>query len=207
MRFTLYYDGPLPSAANDPRIKDKHDIRKRLNPQLLQLFRDHPALPKAKLWNQTWGPWPQWGWMNWADPWSEDKAVVKIDDLHFVPLVRESLNLVCELDILFLRPGEPGLMERGARYDIDNRLLTLFDALAIPPEGAACNFAIDDQTISRNDPFFCLLGDDSRITALNVRTDRLLAPADNAKADHIRLIVGVTLKASVTTFANIGLTS
>jgi hypothetical protein len=54
--------------------------------------------------------------------WNEAEAVTQIGDLHFVPLVRESLCLTCELDILFLREGEPGVMERGQRYDIDNRL-------------------------------------------------------------------------------------
>jgi hypothetical protein len=63
MKFTLYYDGPLPSAANDPRIKDKHDIRQKLHWQLLQLFRDHPALPKVKTGNKDWADWPEWRWL------------------------------------------------------------------------------------------------------------------------------------------------
>jgi hypothetical protein len=205
MRFTMYFDGRLPSAANDNRIEDKHRIRKLLHPQLLQLFRDHPALPKAPgSWG--WSDWPHWQWPNWATPWDEE-CVEQIGDLHFVPLVRETLKLTCELDVLFLRPGEPGVMERGARLDIDNRLLTLFDALAIPNGDRARNYAIADESLSRTSPIFCLLEDDCRITAINVRTDSLLAPADGAHEDDVRLIIGVTLKAHVATYGNLSLIS
>jgi len=144
---------------------------------------------------------------NLQEPWGEELAVEKIGDLHFVPLVRRTLNLTCELDVLFLRPGEPGVMERGARVDIDNRLLTLFDALALPNGDRAKNYAIADTSLRRTSPIFCLLDDDSEITALSVRTDSLLAPADGAKADDVRLIIGVTLKTTSLTWANIGLVS
>lgn len=205
MRFTMYFDGRLPSAANDNRIEDKHRIRKLLHWQLLQLFRDHPALPKVPgSWG--WANWPRWQWPNWATPWDEE-TVEQIGDLHFVPLVREALKLTCELDVLFLRSGEPGVMERGARLDIDNRLLTLFDALAIPNGDKARNYAMADTSLSRTSPIFCLLEDDCRITAINVRTDSLLAPAEGAHEDDVRLIIGVTLKANVATYANLSLIS
>ena len=49
----------------------------------------------------------------------------------FTPVVTTRLNLIAHLDILFLRPGNPGsLITHGG--DIDNRLKTLFDALQIP---------------------------------------------------------------------------
>jgi hypothetical protein len=209
MKFTMYYDGRLPSAANDNRIEDKHRIRKLLHLQLLQLFRDHPALPKIpEVDGRDWAHWPEWRWPQWQSAaWSEDVTVEEIGDLHFVPVVRETLRLICELDILFLRAGEPGVMERGSRLDIDNRLLTLFDALAIPNGEKARNYAIADATLSRTSPIFCLLEDDCRITAINVRTDSLLAPAEGAHEDDVRLIIGVTLKANVATYANLSLIS
>ena len=212
MKFTLYYDGTLLSAANNSRLIEKHDIRQKLHWQLLQLFRDHPALPKIPdVDGGDWGNWSQWRWPSFPAVgisfWSEELAVEEIGDLHFVPLVRESLKLICELDILFLRPGEPGVMERGTRLDIDNRLLTLFDALALPNGDKARNYAIADKSLSRTSPIFCLLEDDCRITALNIRTDSLLAPAEGAHEDDVRLIIGVTLKANVATYANISLIS
>jgi hypothetical protein len=156
---------------------------------------------------KDWADWSKWQWPLGDPPWDEELAVEKIGDLHFVALVRETLKLTCELDVLFLRPGEPGVMERGARVDIDNRLLTLFDALALPSGDKAKNYAIADTSLSRTSPIFCLFDDDSRITALNVRTDSLLVPAEGAKRDDVRLIIGVTLRTSVVTYANIGLNS
>jgi hypothetical protein len=227
MRFTLYYDGPLPSAANNGRTKVKHHVRKKLHPQLLQLFRDHPALPKPARAEHyggigeghkpellDWASWDKWEWPTffWLDQlcsryqqWEEQLTVVPVGDLHFVPLIRSSLDLVCELDILFLRPGRPGLMERGIRYDIDNRLLTLFDALTVPIGDEAQNWAIADQSLTRTSPIFTLLGDDSRITAINVRTDSLLQSVDGAHRDDVRLVIGVIVRGIKASWANHGI--
>lgn len=222
MRFTLYYDGPLASAANNARLKNKHGIREQLHWQLLQLFRDHPALPKP-IGRQDWANWSEWKWpqlvygivdigrpaaIGQVAPlqWQERYAVVEIGALHFVPLVRATLDLICELDVLFLRPGQPGLMGRlDERYDIDNRLLTLFDALTLPKGSTAAEYALQHNTLSPTSPIFCLLGDDDRITVVNVRTDSLLAKAEGAKEDHVRLIIGVTLRATNATWVNRGL--
>src|ERR1700737_2471128 len=105
MRFTLYYDGPLPSGADNARTRDKNRIRKKIHPQILQLFRDHPALPKPAN-GQDWAGWSDWKWPNVQlegtdiEGWREKDTVTQIGDLHFVPLVRPQLDLVCELDIL-----------------------------------------------------------------------------------------------------------
>lgn len=218
MRFTMYYDGFLPSGAETGRIKEKHDIREKLHWQILQLFRDHPALPKPvrgiPLQRQDWANWSEWEWPSLVidgqvgrrQQWDEEKAVITIGGLHFVPLIRESLDLICELDILFLRPGIPGLMDRsGARYDIDNRLLTLFDALTVPVGDKARDYAVANTSLTRMSPIFCLLGDDMRITSINVRTDSLLVPADNAKTHDVRLVIGVTVRGTRATWANHGI--
>jgi hypothetical protein len=50
---------------------------------------------------------------------------------NVVPLVTARLNLMCHLDIVFLRPGQPGsVITQGG--DIRNRVKTLFDALQAP---------------------------------------------------------------------------
>jgi hypothetical protein len=50
---------------------------------------------------------------------------------RFVPLVTLDLELLCNIEILFLRFGNPGgVINRVG--DIDNRLKTLFDALSMP---------------------------------------------------------------------------
>src|SRR5579864_8557674 len=124
MRFTLYYDGPLPSAAGEGRLKEKHDIREKLHWQILQLFRDHPALP-IPVNGQDWANWPEWKWPQLvlklssaeklaggevspvSQGWFEKDVVTEIGPFHFVPLVRGNLDLICELDVLFLRQGQP----------------------------------------------------------------------------------------------------
>ena len=50
---------------------------------------------------------------------------------NFVPLVTRDLELLCSIEILFLRFGDPGgVINRVG--DLDNRLKTLFDALTMP---------------------------------------------------------------------------
>jgi len=49
--------------------------------------------------------------------------------VNYFPLVRNSLGLVCGIRVLFLRREPPGRVYQGG--DIDGRLKTLFDALAV----------------------------------------------------------------------------
>lgn len=92
---------------------------------------------------------------------------------NFAPLVAESVGLTAELDILLLWPASPGkIITSGG--DIDNRIKTLLDALKLPSEPTA----LPPNTMPQpgEEPFFCLLEDDSLITRINVETDRLLEP-------------------------------
>ena len=54
--------------------------------------------------------------------------------VNYFPLVRNSLGLVCGIRVLFLRREPPGRVYQGG--DIDGRLKTPFDALAVPQENA-----------------------------------------------------------------------
>jgi hypothetical protein len=44
MKFTLHYDGPLPSSGNKAKNKEKWEIRSKLHPQFADLWTSHPAL-------------------------------------------------------------------------------------------------------------------------------------------------------------------
>ncbi|HEY3915479.1 MAG TPA: hypothetical protein VGN61_13405 [Verrucomicrobiae bacterium] len=48
MRFTLHYDGSLPSSGNKAQVQAKWDIRKRFDPQLRELWKTHPALLRVE---------------------------------------------------------------------------------------------------------------------------------------------------------------
>jgi hypothetical protein len=102
-------------------------------------------------------------------------------------MISEDRGIACSLDILFLRRDPPGKIVSGGG-DIDNRIKVLFDALRMPQ---ACN-EIDGAPGVGEDPFFCLLEDDSLITRVSVTTDRLLLPkTDDEHIHDVMLIIHV----------------
>jgi len=136
-----------------------------------------------------------------AGPKEGDLSLVrKKHGYSFVPLVSESVALVAELTVLLLWPAAPGaIISSGG--DIDNRLKTLLDSLkypseanAMPPQSAP---AVDEE------PFFCLLEDDSLITKLSVETDRLLEPV-NSRSEVV-LMIRVRTKQLKVMYGTIGL--
>ena len=199
MKFTLTYDGELGSNA----VKQKWEIRKALAPQLEELWRINPALvlvskyphvpirPGIPIWeihhsadNQV---FPHEGgevppdWVHICNP-------ISVGGRSFVPLVRESLALKCGLKILFLRKEEPGRVYQGG--DLDNRLKTLFDALAVPN----CDQIVPDPTI--DDPIHCLLEDDALVSGVSVETHRLLGRQSSSKHD-VRLVIEVDVRVAL----------
>jgi hypothetical protein len=122
---------------------------------------------------------------------SDSIHLYKPTDKHgksFVPLVRDSMSLMCSLDTLFLRKQEPGkIVQQGG--DLDNRLKTLIDGLRMPMYIEEMNEAGDVP-----EPMYCLLESDTLISKLSVKTDRLLtAPGGSCK--EARLVINVSLRA------------
>ena len=161
MKFTITYDGPL--AANG-RPSQKHDIRLALHPQLKELWEHNPLL-------------------QFHDAGGSNLSTV--GGYNFTSIVHPRWNFRAELDILMLRPDAPGAIVTS-RGDIDNRLKTLFDALARP---------IHSQDIPNTwsprmgeDPLHCLLENDDLIMAVTVNIDRLLAASTPT---HVKLIIRV----------------
>ena len=88
----------------------------------------------------------------------------------FLPLVTSELKLTCWLDILYLRRKKPGeLFEHG---DIDNRLKTLIDSLAMPDLNQS--YASRTQGTDELPYFYCLLENDRLVSKVTVETDYLL---------------------------------
>lgn len=75
--------------------------------------------------------------------------------------------------------------------DIDNRIKVLFDGLRMPKtERELGGFGID----ADEDPFFCLLEDDTLITRVSVTTDRLIIPQKDAEnVNDVLLVIHVTM--------------
>jgi len=237
MKFRLVYDGDLKACGNkNRRVDDKWAIRKSLAPQLEQLWEVHPVLKGLGLYleRSPFGREPKivrsWGRTS-ADlvpfriePGEESKVRIRehgdlayalqetIDrgNRRFLPLVRKSLDLACTLDILFMRPEQPGeVVTQGG--DIDNRLKTLFDALSIPDEQdiRPGDIPIDESTptewgeISRAPTLACLLESDSLITGFKVTTDRLLN-SPNASPSTVHLVIEVAVSVVRLSERNIG---
>ncbi|MGB8681568.1 MAG: hypothetical protein WCD12_01670 [Candidatus Binatus sp.] len=195
VRFTLTYDGPLPSGGNSSHLPIKQRIRQTLHPQIRSVWRNHPAFDEDELLK--------------AMVENEDRFINR-GRFTFIPIVRRYLHLFCEIDILLLRREAPGaIVHRG---DLDNRLKILFDALRAPndpselkglryprPKGKAVK--LDGHVYPP--PFFCLLEDDALITGVKVDTAQLFEPLKRGTENHVRLVMRVSVKLSKLTKANL----
>jgi len=204
MKFTLVYEGPLPSNA---RPKMKWAIRKYLSPQLEELWQIHPSLSDAQ--RRRFIPRDQPFSFGDIHHDSDDQrrftqvgsdsdvdlcAEIERGGRNYWPLVRNTFALKCYLGITFMRREDPGKVVKGGDkgVDLDNRLKTLFDALGIPDANqVAKDMSIKDTSIK--DPIYCLLEDDALIMGCNVQTHRLLART-GGDIDDVLLLIEVDVR-------------
>jgi hypothetical protein len=210
--FRLTYKGRLPAEGSaGGRTKDKQLLRKHFHKQLRELWKQHPGLrEQAEAWfifsepgvtfppggrTVTLATQGQPGAKNWIDHIADDYQRC---GGRFVPLIKEDCGLTCSLEILFLRRGNPGdLFASGG--DIDNRVKVLFDGLKIPKTTEELGgLPLEDD----ENPFFCLLEDDSLISSISITTDRLLTPLDPGESvKDVDLVIHVTVNNSSALFA------
>lgn len=155
MKFRLYYRGELKSSQSRRNtINYKQKIRRLFHPQLSQLWSIDPFLKEMYK--------------------EKSSLLIQRDKFSYLPVVCDNFSTISELDILFLRPQKPG----NVFGDIDNRIKTLIDCLRIPQKSE-----IPDGDIPQNneDPFFCLLEDDSLVSHFSVTTDHLLDSNDRSE--------------------------
>jgi hypothetical protein len=184
MEFRLTYSGELLAHTTDRRLPERslhvHKIRRHFHQQLKELWQVHPVLTKSS--NAYTG----------APPGNEQRFTR--EGFTFVPIATRELGLICKLDILLLRSGDPG----DVLADIDNRLKTLFDALRMPsgPDELGRNTSQGIQSPGPGeDPFYVLLEDDSLITHVAITSDRILEPVDELPAANaVRLVLSVTIR-------------
>jgi hypothetical protein len=178
MEFRLLFQGTLPpSAGQNRRGAEKHEIRRTFHPQLKRLWNNYKGL-KQYASNLKWSELKKDGKSHghwWNPEWVNDGIELigkrwNRGGVDFVPLVTPDFALRCAIDVLLLRPGPEDIqiMRQG---DIDGQLKTILDALRIP-EGRQ---EMDDADPSTEEqPFFCLLSDDRLISRVRVVTDQLL---------------------------------
>jgi hypothetical protein len=184
VNFRLTYDGALKAASqSDGRRVEKHKIRCVFSRQLNQLFEHRNEVLDEEMQHIS----------------MEDNPLVTRGDFYCFALVRAKLNLVCDLDILFLRRENPGQLISGGG-DIDNRIKVLFDALRMPQDDNEVRGFVSSDP---NKMLLCLTEDDRLITGFRVTTDRLLEPGrSEAEENNVRLIINVEVKATKLTKEN-----
>jgi hypothetical protein len=207
MEFRLIYQGQLRAERCDEdgrtgRAKDKHGLRKHFHPQLRELWRQHPDLREQAesyyIVKENWVLHPRKkiiqvskeepGAKTWLDHIADGHR--RCNNNRFVPLISEAGGFTCSLDILFLRRDNPGsLITNGG--DVDNRIKVLLDGLRMPVDVKELGgMRIEPE----EDPFFCLLEDDSLITNVSVTTDRLITPRGADENIHdVILVIHVTV--------------
>jgi len=209
LEFRLTYEGPLLSdqsrggVVTRSRADNKQRIRKSLHRQLKRLWDLHPFLRPHLDWETLEHP----GTRAFGRP-SPDHSIEALAfrfsraGYRFVPLVTRDLELLCGLEILFLRLGDPGgVINRVG--DLDNRLKTVFDALTLPRDASQLGPFLTPE--EDENPFFCLLEDDSLITKASVESDRLLQPvSDPPDENDARVVITVRLRAGRINAANVG---
>ncbi|MGH8556765.1 MAG: hypothetical protein ACRESZ_04750 [Methylococcales bacterium] len=173
MQFTLTYRGPLKSNA---RPDAKHELRRHFHSQLKLL----------------WATYPLRDYGDWVQPMTEKNQFSVLQFKHgftFAPLVCQTLHAVAELNIKLLWSYAPGsIITSGG--DIDNRFKTLFDALKLPSEPTALPKGVVPE--QDENPFYCLLEDDSLIARVTVDADRLLEKTNGSS--EVALFIRVTTR-------------
>lgn len=192
MNFRLTYHGPLKAASqSDTRRKEKHAIRLIFDRQIKQLLH-HKNVLRDEVERV-----PE-RWVNLL----VNVHRFKRGEFSCFPIVRDDLNLVCDLDILFLRRENPGsLIQAGG--DLDNRIKTLFDSLRVPQDDNEVRGFVD--TSPKDSLLYCVTENDAQITGFRVTTDRLLEPAaSEEEKNNVELIINVEVKATKLTPENLG---
>jgi len=182
VQFHLMYKGALKSNGN---LKEKHNIRKYFHPQLKELWNQLPLKEYKK-------------YLEVSPTEGSISVIERVGKFHFAPLVTTRLKLISELNIVLLRPEEPGRIITSG--DIDNRLKTLFDALRCPKDES--EIPPNETPTSQETPFFCLLQDDALITSVNVMCDRLLCYSDPS---DVFLLIHVKVKPTEVIWGNMGI--
>lgn len=201
MKFTLIFDGQLPPSAGK-RALYASKVRNILHPQMRDLWDNHVIMRQLRhealvnnhamfdlaMQNKP----PVLPDFNEPPPPLKDNQVdlcapVFVREHEFLPIVRKSLYLACQIDITFLRHEEPGhLFENGG--DLDNRLKCFFDGLTLPNVE---QFTKGEDPVGK--PLCCLLEDDRLISDFSVRTGRLLGKTEKNQYD-VRVQADVTIK-------------
>ena len=188
------------SSGNKPKAENKHELRLAFHEQLSILWIANPILKdfsKVESPNLERAISPDYaatlnegilGQIPDKFPYSD--LLVKEHEKFGVkwhPLVTPENKLVCELNILMLRPNDHKSVVQGG--DIDGRIKTIFDSLSVPTNGDVLSKFPAAPSV-----FYTLLSDDSLIAKVSVDTDELLLRDPSCDKHHVQLIIEVNTR-------------
>lgn len=153
---TLTYEGALPSAQQGSANQAKARLRRHFHDQLTTLWARNP--PSA----------------------DESVQTVEVGEHQFRYLVvDERHGIGIHLDLLLL------VRNRTLRQgDLDNRIKTLTDALAVPPNQQQADLT----DAPSNGPTVCLMKDDMQVHGLNVTRREWLTPATGNNYNDVHVV-------------------
>jgi hypothetical protein len=202
MDLRLIYEGPLPTERSRV-VQAKHDIRVALRYQLLDHVRRRPALSHftAMIRGLTTPQVPP------EDSITPDFSAIgrkfKLRGQEFVPLIVGAAHAICHLEILFLRREESeSLISKPKDVyggDLDNRIKIFLDALRAPQEEKE----IPDAFQADEEPFFCLLEDDSLITKVSIEADVLPGLYLRDQRKEVQINLRASLRLTYMTYYNL----
>lgn len=209
MKFRLTYAGAVKSSGNKNPVKNKHEIRLSFHSQLSTLWKSNPVLrefsefdaPDLKRAIEPNFTFDINEIFDGEEPkkYSYSKLLIEKHKKHGVnwhPLITPESKLICEVDILMLRPNDSKSIIQGG--DIDGRVKTIFDALSIPINGDVLK-----KLPAPPEVFYTVLSDDSLISKVSVDTDELLNLGENQDQNFVQLIIEITTKQRNTPFIHI----
>ena len=100
----------------------------------------------------------------------------QIDGTAYLPIVSDYFGTSCALDILLLRRDLGTVLVSG---DLDGRVKTLIDALAIPVHGEKTKSKPKEDP----NPFYCLMESDKLVSEIKIVADHLFATPSQVVED------------------------
>ena len=176
MDFRLTFDGCLMSTGSSSKPDHVHKVRRRFHPQLRHFWSVSPEMnisPEVR------------------ELEKRRADAFRRGNYRFVPLVTREDRFLCVVEIMLLRPA-PASSAVYQKGDLDGQIATLFGSLAVPRHLEQLKG--NETPLNGEDPFYCLLEDDSLISGITVETGVLLEEtrdgiADNAARAVIRVRV------------------
>lgn len=201
MEFRLTYSGDMlrpQQTRGDARKIEKHALRQHFHEQLERIWRSDSRFSQINPLElgdavHAKGMWDVQRNEENKIPYFEETPLRgflyqrPLANYHFVPVVTRVMEADCHLKIVLRRPIKPGTIIYSGG-DLDGRLKTLFDALAMPPQLQD----LPEGITGSDGTCLCLLEGDELITGFSIDSEEW---AEAPSSHHAEVDITVTVRA------------